>query len=273
MMNLKESLSPLLPSTTTGKIEKKRTPMPKQQTRYYFVDCIRGFAIINMVVFHFLYDVFIIYNKNPGWYALPGIHIWQQFICWTFIFISGFVWTLGAERNARRGLLFNLYGLTISFVTLLVTSSYVIWFGILNFIGCAILLMFPIEKVVKKVSPAWGLGVCFILFLLCKRIQDGYIGIDGLFRIPLPEILYSIKILTPFGFPFLGFRSSDYFPILPWILLFLCGYFFQRIFIRHKTWRDAACLKIPYLSSLGSKTIWIYLAHQPISMLICSIIF
>lgn len=65
--------------------------MQEEMTRYYFVDGIRGIAIINMVIFHFLYDIYIVYKKYPIWYSLPAIHIWQQMICWTFIFISGFV--------------------------------------------------------------------------------------------------------------------------------------------------------------------------------------
>jgi len=32
--------------------------MEAQKKRYYLVDGIRGVAIVNMVVFHFLYDVF-----------------------------------------------------------------------------------------------------------------------------------------------------------------------------------------------------------------------
>ena len=31
--------------------------MQEEKIRYYFVDGIRGVAIINMVIFHFLYDV------------------------------------------------------------------------------------------------------------------------------------------------------------------------------------------------------------------------
>lgn len=31
--------------------------MNQQQTRNHFIDAIRGFAAINMAVFHFLYDV------------------------------------------------------------------------------------------------------------------------------------------------------------------------------------------------------------------------
>ena len=245
--------------------------MAKEKTRYYLVDGIRGVAIINMVVFHFLYAVFIVYGKKPFWYGLPTIHIWQQMICQTFIFISGFVWQWGLEGNLRRGLRFNLYGFIISLVTLIVIPSETIWFGILNFMGCAVLLMFPLRKVAKKVSPVWGLGICLVLFILCKRIQYGYIGIGG--GMQVPAIFYSIKILTPLGFPFSSFKSSDYFPIIPWMFLYLCGYFFNEIFREHDTWKTAAQYKIPVLSAVGSKTIWIYLLHQPVSMLICSLVF
>ncbi len=245
--------------------------MEAQKKRYCLVDGIRGVAIVNMAVFHFLYDVFIVYGKNPLWYGLPAIHIWQQMICQTFIFISGFVWQWGMEGNLRRGLSFNLYGFVISLVTLIIIPSETIWFGILNFMGCAVLLMFPLQKVIKKVSPAWGLGICFVLFILCKQIQHGYIGIGG--GIQVPAICYSIKILTPFGFPFPGFKSSDYFPMIPWMFLYLCGYFFNGIFREHDTWKAAARFKVPVLSAIGSRTIWIYLLHQPVSMLVCSLVF
>lgn len=125
----------------------------EERTRYCLIDGIRGIAIINMVLFHFLYDVYIVYGKYPEWYGLPGIHIWQQTICRTFIFISGFVWVWGKEKNLRRGIMFNLFGLLISFITLIIVPSQSIWFGILNFMGCMVLLMFPLEKMLKKTLP------------------------------------------------------------------------------------------------------------------------
>lgn len=79
--------------------------------RYLLIDGIRGFAITNMVIFHFLYDVYIIYRKNSSWYSQPHIHIWQQAICWTFIFVSGFVWQLAMKNNFRRGIFFNMRGI------------------------------------------------------------------------------------------------------------------------------------------------------------------
>lgn len=246
--------------------------MQTQETRYFLVDGIRGFAVVNMVLFHFLYDVFIIYEKNPLWYHLPRVYFWQQMICWIFIFISGFVWTWAVDRNLWRGILLNVYGLLLSFFTLTVIPTETIWFGILNFIGCAVLFLFPLQKILKKVSPIWGIMGCFFLFFLSRQIQYGYLGIGDFMQMQVPKFFYSIKVLTPFGFPFPGFYSSDYFPIFPWIFLYLCGYFFYKIFIRYPLWKKIACCKIPFLSAIGKRSIWIYLFHQPVCILLCSVL-
>lgn len=252
--------------------------MNQQQTRNHFIDAIRGFAAITMAVFHFLYDVFIIYEKNPHWYSLPKVHLWQQAICQTLIFLSGFVWQWGIRGNLRRGMRFNGHGFLITIITLAVIPSESIWFGILNFMGCAVLLLLGLQTVLKKIPPVCGLAVNFLLFVLCKQIQYGSIGIGSVFRIQVPAVLYSVKILTPFGFPFAGFRSSDYFPLLPWIFLYLCGYFFNRILQEHRVmecslWQRAARYQVPVLSAVGSRTIWIYLLHQPVCMLVCYLVF
>ncbi len=237
--------------------------------RYFLVDAVRGAAIVNMVIFHFLYDVFIVYGKDPHWYGLRGIHIWQQAICQTFIFISGFVWVWGMEGNLRRGLRFHLFGCMISLVTLFAVPSQAIWFGILNFMGSAVLLMFPLHRTLGGASCFRGFILCLFLFVFCRQIQYGYIGFGDLVRIQVPDVLYSLKIFTPLGFPFPGFRSGDYFPVLPWIFLYLCGYFFNGIFGRHERWQRAAERRIPVLSVVGSRTIWIYLLHQPVCMAVC----
>ena len=72
--------------------------METKKKRLLLLDGIRGFAIVNMVLFHFLYDFFIIYQKDPKWYGKPFVGFWQQMICWTFIFISGMTWRFGKKK-------------------------------------------------------------------------------------------------------------------------------------------------------------------------------
>ena len=241
--------------------------------RYLLIDGIRGFAITNMVIFHFLYDVYIIYEKSSSWYSQPHIHLWQQAICWTFIFVSGFVWRLGMKNNFRRGFFFNICGITISLITWCMIPTEAIWFGILNFMGCAVLLTIPLHNIMRKLPSTIGMILSFMAFILSKNIHKGYLGVGEMKLLTLPKALYSFKVLTPFGFPYPGFRSSDYFPIFPWIFLFFTGYYFYLIFEKHDLWKKIAYTKIPILSKFGGKTIWIYLIHQPICMALCTLLF
>lgn len=241
--------------------------------RYALIDGLRGITLISMILFHFSYDVFIVYGKNPDWYGLTSSHIWQQSICQTFILISGFVWSWGRKGNLKRGIFLNLCGLLITAVTYFAMPSEVIWFGILNFMGCAVLLMIPLEKITAKVPAAAGLCCCFVLFLFFLHVQSGTVGFGDLLQIKVPSVLYESRLLTPFGFPFDGFRSGDYFPILPWFFLYLCGYFLQRLLMPSEKFRRLAQIKLPVFSFIGRKTIWVYMLHQPVCMGISMLLF
>lgn len=247
--------------------------MPTREGRYDLIDTIRGIAIISMVIFHFCYDMFMVYGRDPSWYSRPAVHIWQQSICWTFILVSGFVWSWGRSGNLKRGIMLNVWGLVISGVTVLAMPAEAVWFGILNCIGCAVLLMIPMEPVLRRIPAAIGLVAAFALFVMFKDVQLGYLGVPGVFRLDLPDWLYDCRVLTPFGFPFPGFRSSDYFPILPWLFLYIGGYFLNRLVMAIRPLQSVARHGLAPLSTVGRYSIWIYLIHQPVCMLICMLVF
>lgn len=240
--------------------------------RYRLVDALRGLAVCNMVAYHFCYDVFVVLGRSPGWYALLPARLWQQAICWTFILVSGFSWRLGKKHDLRRGLLLNLWGLVITGVTLIALPSEAIWFGILNFLGCAVLLTLPLDKALDRLPPVPAAAGSFLLFLLFRNTQRGWLGLGKLELMRLPRLLYT-RVLTPLGFPFPGFRSSDYFPLLPWFFLFLTGYFLFGLFSKHERWRKAACRGVPLLTPVGQKSLVIYLLHQPLCMLLAWLFF
>lgn len=244
-----------------------------EKTRYHLIDALRGLALINMLGMHFLYDVNVVYGREPLWYLRPGVHLWQQYICWSFILIAGFSFHWGRKHNLRRGLMLNLCGFVITAVTLIAVPTEAIWFGILNFMGCAILLTIPLDRGLEKLPPWLGLGLCFLLFVLFQHVDAGVLGLGSLWKTKLPGWLYQWRILAPLGFPDPGFQSSDYFPMLPWCFLFLCGWFLGKLFRRPGPWQRAARVKIPLLSAVGQKTIWVYMLHQPVLMGICMLIF
>ena len=71
--------------------------------RYNLLDTVRGVLIINMILYHALYDVVHIMGIPISWYTGPVGYIWQQSICWGFILLSGFCFRL-SRRPLRHGL-------------------------------------------------------------------------------------------------------------------------------------------------------------------------
>ena len=105
----------------------------------------------------------------------------------------------------------------------------------------------------------------FALFLLCYRVPE---HVFLAFR--LPEALYRDDFTACFGFPPRDFFSTDYFPLLPWLFLFWCGFYLYDI-----TRRDSALLsvRLPLLTVMGRYSLWVYLFHQPIIYAVLSLIF
>ena len=49
-----------------------------EKKRYYLIDSLRAVAIINMVLYHALWDIVNIIGINIPWYSGSIGHIWQQ---------------------------------------------------------------------------------------------------------------------------------------------------------------------------------------------------
>lgn len=64
----------------------------------------------------------------------------------------------------------------------------------------------------------------FLLFLLVRDVNSGFLGFAGVPVLHLPQSWYASTLTTALGFPYPGFVSSDYFSLLPWLLLFWTGY-------------------------------------------------
>ena len=60
------------------------------KSRYRFLDLLRGLNLISMIAYHALYNLNYLYGHPMKWYRSTPGYIWQQSICWTFIFLSGF---------------------------------------------------------------------------------------------------------------------------------------------------------------------------------------
>lgn len=228
----------------------------KESKRRAGLDTLRGLTLISMIAYHACWDLVYLFGKNWMWYRSEGAYLWQQSICWTFILLSGYCWSLG-RRKWRRGLTVFGAGVLISAVTWTVMPESRIFFGVLSLLGSAMLLTIPVERVLKKLPAAAGLALNFALFWFFRGVSSGTLCFG---RIAVPQALYANYLTACFGFPPHGFFSTDYFALLPWLFLFWCGYELYRLF-PNAARRD---ISLPLVTAMGRKSLLIYLLHQPL---------
>lgn len=231
--------------------------------RYRLLDNIRGICLISMILYHVIWDLVYIFGLDIPWHKSEIAFIWQQSICWTFIMLSGFCWSF-SRHNLKRGLLVLGCSVVISLVTLIFMPDSKILFGVLSLIGSAMLLMLPLDKLYKRVNPFIGLIICFALFMFTRNINGGSLGFLSRKLIKLPEALYSNTLTAYLGFPFKGFSSTDYFPILPWIFLYQTGYFLHQIFVKRNWLEKIPNISFNSLEWLGKNSLIVYMIHQPV---------
>lgn len=236
------------------------------------LDTIRGITLVSMILYHGCWDAVYLLGAPWRWYEGYGAFLWQQSICWTFILLSGFCIPF-SKRLLRRGLQVFGAGALVTAVTLLVLPEDRVVFGVLTLLGSCMLLIAlwrrlagewdSLRAVTGTGRNAAGLVLSALAFALTRPVNSGFLGLGT--RIGLPVSWYRNLFTTYLGFPMPGFFSTDYFSLLPWLFLYLCGVFFCRICL-DKGWIRHRALSWDWFpfSFLGRHSLLVYLLHQPV---------
>lgn len=257
----------------------------KKSFRYGALDSIRGLVVISMILYHICWDLVYIFGKNWNWYRGRGAYIWQQSICWSFILLSGFCWSLGKKR-LNRGITVFIAGVVVSLVTIIFMPENRVLFGVLTLIGSSMILTTALDKAIQAVNArtenagaitAWaGLLLNASIFYLTRNVNDGYLGFERWNLLKLPEVLYQGRVMTFLGFTEPGFYSTDYFSFFPWFFLYLTGYFLYQVINKIRDgeiMNTFFCPKYTPFSFFGRHSLIIYMIHQPLIYSFFSVIF
>lgn len=232
-------------------------------------DIARGFAIISMVCFHYCYDLVYLSGVDLPWFRPPLQDVWRASISWVFLLIAGCMCSF-SSNNLKRALRYGTLALAIYVVTTIASVDAPISFGIIYCMAASTFVEWLLERLGHK---PWGLVAALVLFLLfvtCLHVPNGYVG-WGSARLCLPSEIYSTQWLSWLGLPGPGFVSGDYYPLVPFVLLFLSGsalgwWFGER---GYPTW--FASLEFGPLEAVGRHPLLIYVLHQPLLLLICRV--
>lgn len=91
----------------------------------------------------------------------------------------------------------------------------------------------------------------------------------------IPKAVYPLPYLAWLGFPGPGFVSGDYYPLIPFVFMYLTGFFAaqaaQASSLEAPAWAYAN--PIPVLAALGRHALPFYLLHQPVILGVLELIY
>ena len=270
-------------TTTTATIQE--IAKPQRSARFWEIDAMRGVAIITMIVYHLMWDLWY-------WGAAPDVVLWdgfwkywQRFTCGTFLILVGVSLTLVYRREReRRGPDANLFpkffwrGLKIFGIGLIITIVVAVAgvgiddFGILHLIGISTILAYPLLRF------KWlNFGLWVLFSILGKGVE--YVHFDGTWWVPQfgnwsgTPIWISGRWTAPLGIIPHNYPAVDFFPLIPWFGVVLLGVWFgnwfyadNRRLIALPAW--GGYFPFTWLQFLGRHSLLIYVIHQPILLAI-----
>jgi uncharacterized membrane protein len=240
--------------------------------RFWEIDVLRGLAIGMMISYHFLFDL--------NYFGMYQLDISSGFLWFfarstasIFLFLVGVSLSLSHSRAVltgayqieggmlfkylKRGLKIFLLGLLVTLGTWLFIPQEFIVFGVLHFIGIAIILEYPFlnQKYLNLL-----LGLIFL--------------ITGIL---LAQQTFSSPWFLWLGLQPTGFITVDYFPLLPWLGVVSMGLFAGGILYKNYQRRFSlpdlsSNVFMKLLSFLGRHSLIIYLIHQPVLILVLYIL-
>jgi uncharacterized membrane protein len=148
--------------------------------------------------------------------------------------------------------------------SLLVAPTEGIWFGVLHCYGVCMLLWGLLGDVERRADARLWVPLLLLFFAVLRFIASGTVWLPFLGTIALPDALYQSQYLFWLGFPRSDFVSADYWPLLPWGLLFVAGGLLGQHWHRYgfPDWlRNRAFAP---LAAFGRHTLSVYLIHQPV---------
>lgn len=215
--------------------------------RIDILDAWRTLAIVLMVAYHFLYDLYIFGVLSANQLFSTPMSVLERFICCSFILLAGAsAWF--SRNNLRHGLIVLAAGLVVE-AGAAVAGQTIRW-GVLMLLGSSMVIWHFAGKYLQKLPQAALGWTGLILFFLTRAWTESAAAPVGW--------------LYPLGFTAPGFYSADYFPLLPWFFLFLLGTALGGWCLAHRENKILAAPLPKALTWPGRHSLIIYVLHQPV---------
>lgn len=216
--------------------------------RIQLMDAARGLCIILMICHHWAFDLYLFgFIPDSLIFGSWLTDFLSPLFASLFIFISGIA-SRFSRSNVKRGIKTMGAAILVTIGTYIVGEPVI--FGVLHFYGVAMVLYGLLGKHLDKLPQKLAPILWAVLFVLCYVF--------------LLHRSYDVPGLWWLGIHAPDFYSSDYYPLLPWIFMFLLGTW-AGTYVKEGRLPDWFYdTKVKFLPKVGSYGLIIYLVHQPI---------
>ena len=215
--------------------------------RFDILDAWRSLAIVLMVTYHFLFDLYIFGVMSAGQLFSTPLNVLERFICSSFILLAG-ASARFSRSNLHRGAIVLAAGAVVEIGA--AAAGQMIRFGVLMLLGASMVLYHFLGNIGEKIPG--------------RLLAAGSGGLFFLTRWWTGRTVVSVKWLYPLGFMYQGFYSADYFPLMPWFFLFLVGTVLGGWCLEHRDNRVLTIRLPKVLTWAGRHSLMIYVLHQPV---------
>ena len=221
--------------------------------RIELIDGLRGLAVTLMVIHHLLYNL-VEFLGAPSWFfSNPVFDFLHYVFAGLFILLSG-ISSRFSRGNVERGAIAIVLSVLITYVTYRMEMP--IWFGVLHLLGLSMLL-FGLTQKLWDLIPRKAAPVIYITLIILSALATARVDL-------ISENVWLRDVLSILGWPQPGFGSYDYFPIFPWIFVFLLGTWVGIYIADRRLPGWFYEVKPPVFPKIGRKALLIYILHQPV---------
>lgn len=222
--------------------------------RIWEVDFLRGLSILLVVLYHAAYDLVELAGVRTlfGWEVplfSPLLEALRNFFAGLFIVLCGVSGAL-TRSNIRRALKLLAVALAVTAATAIFQPSLAVHFGILHCLGVSILIYgLLLEKtkppaLIAAAAAVLGVSIAFHLLLRLTPIRFDW--------------------LLPLGVHSDTYASFDYFPLLPWLGVFLAGAALGKSVYAARKSLLPKPPPVSFINLAGRRSLAIYVLHQPV---------
>ena len=225
------------------------------QGRVWEIDFFRGIALLLMIYFHLIFDLKDIYGYNIDY--TKGFNAFTGRAAGTiFILVSG-ISCIFSRSNVKRGIKILALAMLISLVTYFYNADMIVKFGVLHFLGVSILLYSLLERMKIKENINLLVIIATIIFVLGNTVKK---------ITPDHDYFFILGITSD------KFVSADYYPLVPWLGIFIYGVVIGKALYKDKKSAFKFSIRSNLISWIGRYTLPIYIIHQPLIILIIGLI-